>query len=171
VLTQILGIQCIPPSIAPGADGETVDVFVSCPEGFRSPKKPVPLRLARIADPTKTPEYSVSCPPSQRTVVVAVRAEGGANLPILYLGREIARTDASGAAHVLLRAKPDETFSLTLDTGGKGRERMNPKSPGENFVVKDQDAVLTFTQTFTTERLPPVKGPGIPINLTSPRRR
>lgn len=141
----------------PGVEGETVDVLVSCPEGFRSPKKPTPLRLTRMADPAKTPEYSVSCPPAQRTVVVAVRAENGPDLPIMHLGREIARTDASGAAHVVLRAKPDDTFSLTLDTSGKGRERMNPKSPGENFVVKDQDDVLTFTQAFTVERPPPGK--------------
>jgi hypothetical protein len=156
--------------VVPGVDGETVDAFVSCPEGFRSPKKPVPLRLARIADPAKTPEFSVACPPSQRTIVVAVRADGGPDLPIMHLGREIARTDASGAAHVLLKAKPDDTFSLTLDTSGKGREQLKPKSPGENFVVKDQDDVFTFTQTFTMDRPPPVRGPGKPVNLT-PRRR
>ena len=56
-----------------------------------------------------------------RRVVVAVRAENGPNLPVTYLGRAVGRTDASGAAHVLLAMHPGDQFSLGLDTSGNKR--------------------------------------------------
>jgi len=135
-----------------GKDGETFNITVTCPEGFQSPTKPVLVTLKRLADPTKTPEYEVSCPPTTRTVVVAVRADGGPNLPVKYLGREVARTDASGAAHVLLKLKPDETFDLVLGTDDKGSERLRPQNPYASFIVKERDEVFTFDQKFELEK-------------------
>ena len=64
--------------------------------------------LRRLAEPSKVPAYQATCPPTTRAIVVAVAAENGAGLPVLYLGREVARTDASGAASVLLHAVPGE---------------------------------------------------------------
>jgi len=140
-----------------GRDGETFDVVVKCPQGFASPTKPVTVVLKRLADPKKHPEYFVTCPPTTRMVVVAVRAEGGPNLPVMHLGREVARTDASGAAHVLLRLRPDEQFDLQIRTDEPGNERLRPKSPQEAFFMKAKDDVLTFDQKFTLEKLPPRK--------------
>ena len=115
-----------------GTDGETFPIGVACPDGFRSPARPVDVTLRRLED-GKLPEYFVSCPPATRSVVVAVRAENGANLPVVYLGREVARTDGSGAAHVHLRLKP--------------------QNPTASFVVKDHDDVFSFDQRFErTER-------------------
>lgn len=145
-----------------GRDGESFDVNVQCPEGFRSPVKPISIILKRLADPSKRPEYAVACPPTSRKVVVAVRADGGPNLPVMYLGREIARTDESGAAHVLLTLKPDEHFELKLDTSEKGNERMRPKNPFASFTVKDQDDMFVFDQKFELERLKPVVRRGRP---------
>src|SRR6185436_15686582 len=99
-----------------GKDGETFDIVVKCPEGFVSPQKPTQVVLKRLSDPTKKPEYAVLCPPTTRTVVIAVRADNGPNLPVMYLGREVGRTDPSGAAHVLLQLRPDEQFDLVLST-------------------------------------------------------
>lgn len=141
-----------------GRDGEVFDVTVSCPEGHQSPSAPLQIPLKRLADPKKTPEYEVSCPPSTRTVVVAVRAEGGPNLPILYLGREIARTDGAGAAHVMLKLKPDESFDLVLSTRDKQGERLRPQNPTASFVVKDRDEVLLFDQRFDQEKKKPSGG-------------
>lgn len=133
-----------------GKEGETFDVAVSCPEGFLSPSKPIQVTLKRLADANKKPEYDVSCPPTIRTVVVAVRADGGANLPVLYLGREVARTDGAGAAHVLLQLKPDEPFDLVLGTSEN--ERLRPQNPFASFVVKERDEVFVFDQRFELEK-------------------
>lgn len=145
-----------------GKDGETFDVFVRCPVGFQSPTKPLTILLRRLADVSKKPEYEAACPPTTRTVVVAVRAENGPNLPITHLGREIGRTDAAGAAHVLLKVTPDESFSLTLDTTEKGRERLRPQNPVASFSVKEHDDVLVFDKKFELERVfggPKKRGP------------
>jgi hypothetical protein len=135
-----------------GKDGEGFDITVSCPEGFQSPSKPISVILRRLADPSRVPEYEVSCPPTARTVVVAVRADGGTNLPVMYLGREIGRTDGSGSAHVLLKLKPDDTFDLVLATNEKGNDRLRPQNPFATFVVKDRDEVFTFDQKFEQEK-------------------
>jgi hypothetical protein len=138
-----------------GKDGESFDVAVSCPDGFQSPSKPIQVVLKRLAD-DKKPEYDVACPPTVRTVVVAVRADGGANLPVLYLGREVARTDTAGAAHVLLKLKPDEPFDLVLGTTENAS--LRPQNPFASFVVKDHDDVFVFDQRFEQEKKKPKGG-------------
>jgi hypothetical protein len=138
-----------------GKDGEAFDVTVSCPEGFQSPAKPLQVVLKRLAD-DKKPEYDVVCLPTSRTVVVAVRADGGANLPVLYLGREVARTDAAGAAHVLLKLKPDEPFDLVLGT--QDNDRLRPQNPFASFVLKERDEVFVFDQRFELEKKKVVRG-------------
>lgn len=135
-----------------GRDGEAFDVTITCPEGYQSPAKPLPVLLKRLADPTRKPEYEVTCPPTTRTVVVAVRADGGPNLPVMYLGREVARTDGAGAAHVMLKLKPDESFDLVLGTAEKTAERLRPQNPFASFAVKDRDEVFVFDQRFEQEK-------------------
>lgn len=144
-----------------GKDGESFSVTVACPEGFESPAKPVQVLLKRLADQSKMPEYAATCPPTNRTVVVAVRAENGPDLPVLYLGREVARTDASGAAHVMLKLPPGDEFSLTLSTGDD--KLIKPQSPVASFAVGNRDDVVLFDQRF--ERAKPV------IRSSGPRRR
>lgn len=138
-----------------GKDGESFDIAVSCPDGFQSPQKPIQVVLKRLAD-DKKPEYDVSCPPTIRSVVVAVRADGGANLPVLYLGREVARTDGAGAAHVLLKLKPDEPFDLVLGT--QDNASLRPQNPFASFVVKERDEVFVFDQRFELEKKKVSKG-------------
>jgi hypothetical protein len=136
-----------------GNEGDTYDVAVKCPAGFQSPTKPISITLHRFAEPSKTPEYEVSCPPTTRTIVVAVRAENGANLPVLYLGRAVGRTDASGAATILLpNLDADSQFELTLDTTEKGNEVLKPQNPTSTFTVKRSDDVLTFDVKFVVEK-------------------
>jgi hypothetical protein len=141
-----------------GKDGERFDVTVRCPEGFQSPSKPLTVLLRRLAEPTKTPELYVTCPPTTRTVVVAVRADSGPKLPVLFLGREVARTDNSGAAHVMLRLKSDDAFDLVLGTDGN--DRLRPQNPSASFIVKDRDEVFVFDQRFEVEKRKPVYGTG-----------
>ncbi|XYH94732.1 hypothetical protein ACMHYB_43970 [Sorangium sp. So ce1128] len=136
-----------------GKDGESFEVFVKCPEGFQSPTAPLQVLLRRLASPSRTPEYLVTCRPSLRTVVVAIRADGAPSLPVMHLGREVARTDTSGAGHVVLRVKPDEVFTLVLDTSEKGNERLRPQNPGETFTVKGTDEVFLFEEKFHQEKV------------------
>ncbi len=134
-----------------GADGEMVDASIRCPSGHTSPAKPISMRLARTRD-GRAPVFKVACPPMQRHVVVAVKAENGANLPVLYLGKVITRTDESGAAHFALQAAPGEQFQVTLDTSGKEGEKLKPLSPSKPFTVGGADDIFVFEQKFDVEK-------------------
>jgi len=136
--------------ILPGAEGETTDVTVMCPDPLTSPTRPTTLRLTRFADRTKVPEYSVSCPPMLRRVVVAVKAENGPNLPVVYLNRVITRTDPSGAAHFVLDLAPGAQFQVTLDT--TQNVRLRPPSPSKPFIGPQRDEIVVFEQRFEAER-------------------
>lgn len=142
-----------------GEEGQSFELSVQCPDGYKSPTSDLTVVLRRLADPSKVPAYTVSCPPTTRTVVVAIAADKGPNLPVLYLGRMVARTDASGAADVLLHVPPGEQFSLTLSTAEKGAEALRPQSPVATFGVKDSDDVFVFTPRFTVEQQKPVYRP------------
>jgi hypothetical protein len=145
-----------------GTEGEVFPFTISCPDGYRSPAKPIDVTLRRLADPGAPPEFAVSCTPLTRTVVVAVRADQGPHLPVVYLGQEVARTDASGAAHVLLTLPPGEEFELMLDTSQAAGERLRPQKPSGKFSVKNADEILTFHVPFTIEvekRAPPRAAP------------
>jgi hypothetical protein len=147
-----------------GTEGEAVDLTIRCPQNFDSPKRPVSVTLVRFVDIQKVPEYQANCAALQRNVVVAVRAVNGANLPVKFLGREVARTDQAGAAHFELTVRPDEAFVVTLDTTEKGSERMKPQNPSRSFNVPAQEEIALFNQTFQIEKKPQVfysapKGP------------
>lgn len=137
-----------------GQEGETRELWVKCPDGFQSPARPIVASLRRISDPAKLPQYDATCPPLERTVIVAVRTENGPNLPVMYLDKEVARTDASGAAHVLLKMKPGDSFELVLSTAERGNERLRPQNPSAPFTVRAQDDLLLFEQHFTREKDP-----------------
>lgn len=134
-----------------GAEGETTDVTIKCPDAFTSPTKSTSIRLTRFADKSKVPEYAVSCPPSLRRVVVAVKAENGPNLPVMYLNRMITRTDASGAAHFALEVAPNTQFQVTLDT--TENTKLKPPSPTKPFTVPSHDDILVFDQKFEVEKV------------------
>lgn len=151
--TQLIGITDAAGRLSlrlKGAEGEVFDLNVACPTGYQSPSKPLTVTLRRIADQTTKPEYRVSCPPTLRKIVVAVRAENGANLPVKYLGREVARTDASGAAHVKLDVTPNQAIQLVLDTADE--KDLRPQSPAHTFDVKGADDVFVLDQNFKVER-------------------
>lgn len=131
-----------------GIEGDRIPLQVRCPATYVPPTAALEVSLRRIEDASRFASYRVSCSPELRTVVVAVRASNGPNLPVLYLGREVARTDGSGAAHVELRLRTGERFELVLATRDKEAERLTPQNPIGVFVVKNQDEVLFFNQKF-----------------------
>ena len=133
-----------------GSEGESIEVIVKCPDAFQSPNKPLSVRLTRFADKTKVPEYAQSCPPALRRVVVAVKADNGPNLPVVYLNHIITRTDASGAAHFALEVAPGSQFQVTLDT--QENPKIKPPSPSRPFTAPQHDEILVFDQHFDVEK-------------------
>lgn len=147
-----------------GAPGDLVQVQVDCPSGHRSPDKLLAITLKPLLERGRKPEYRVACPPLLRSVVVAVRAQNGANLPVKYLGKEIARTDGAGACHALLKVAPGETVTLTLDTSAAEHAQLMPQNPELKLTVPERDEVVVFDQTFSRpldkpRRRPKQRGP------------
>jgi hypothetical protein len=150
-----------------GTAGELIDVQVRCPDELKPPP-PLQIRLRDTVD-GKVPEHAVACPPRVRNVVVAVRAGSGVDLPLIYLGRPIARTDAFGIAHALVKAIPGEALDLTLDTSNS--PRLRPQNPSAQYIVKEQDEVFILDQKFAEEKPPRVvvRKPSVPKRIATPR--
>lgn len=147
-----------------GAEGQVLDLVVQCPEGYRSPEKGISVALRAIADTDRRPEYHARCEPLLRTLVVAVRAVHGANLPVLYLGREVARTDRDGAAHVLVQRPSDDSVELVLDT--HERPELRPRNPSVRFQVGAEDEVVVFEPPLQVPP-PPKKQRPRPAGITN----
>ncbi len=144
-----------------GAEGDNVALSVQCPAGFQSPAEPITFALRRLSEGSRAPSFAAQCAPLTRSVVVGIRAENGPNLPVTYLGKEIARTDASGAAHVVLNVKASEPVTVGLYTkaGGDKRPRLRPENPTLTFVPKEKDDFVTLEQKFEVERGARAKAP------------
>jgi hypothetical protein len=134
-----------------GTEGERISLKVACPEGYVSPVQPTEVTLHRLAEAGKKAEYDVTCPSVNRRVALVVRADHGPRLPVLYLGKEVARTDESGAAHALLSVPANEDAEITIGTGEAGAERLRPQNPSMKFVPSDQDDVKVLNVAFAQE--------------------
>ncbi len=150
-----------------GKDGDQVELTVKCPADYDSPSAPLVVPLRRLAKGSQLPKFEARCAPALRTVVVGVRAEKGPNLPVVYLGRTVARTDASGAAIFTAKVRPTEQVAVLLGTGEKGAEQLRPQSPTLTFVAKDYDDFVVLDQAFTVEKKPAHYQPR-PINRPTP---
>jgi hypothetical protein len=137
-----------------GAEGDSVSVNVACPPGYQSPGQPIVVSLRRLSADSRIPSFVARCSPLTRTVVVGIRTENGPNLPVVYFGKEIGRTDAWGAAHVVLTVKATEQITLSLDTksGADKRGKLRPENPTLTFVAKDADDFVVLEQKFEVER-------------------
>jgi hypothetical protein len=140
----------------PGSEGDTVALQVKCPDTHASPARPMQIVLKR-PDAGRT-EYVALCPPLLRRVVLAVRAENGPNLPVKFFGKEVTRTDASGAAHYMVDARPGDQLELSISTNEKGAEALRPQNPVFSYVVRPQDEVVLFDARFQIDK-PSAPGP------------
>jgi hypothetical protein len=130
-----------------GHEGDVLPIEVSCPTGHRAPP-PVLVPLRRVGHDVR-PEFAAVCTPLTRSIVVAVRAERGPNLPLLYLGRELARTDSSGAAHLLLDIASEDVVELVLDTAEQ--PQLRPKNPVLRIQPGPGDEITALSQNFTVQ--------------------
>lgn len=133
-----------------GHEGDVIAVELRCPAGHRAPSDPLFVPLRRLVDSSVVPTFAARCTPVTRTLIVAVRAEGGANVPIRYLGRELARTDAFGAAHLMLGVPTDEVVELTLNT--EEQADLRPISPTLRVQATRGEQLVAVSQTFTQRR-------------------
>jgi hypothetical protein len=132
-----------------GSEGQRLELQARCPGSYVPERQLVSVTLRRLQSSRKLPKYRVDCQPATRTAVVAVRATNGADLPVMYLGREVARTDSSGVAHVALTLRPGERYELGIDTTGRA---LVPKSPRAVFVVGSEDELVFFDQSFQSRK-------------------
>ena len=151
-----------------GSEGDRIELLVKCPADFLSPSKPLEVVLHRLVDPNARVEHEVQCPPVRRALVVVVRAEHGPNLPVMVLGREVARTDASGVADVLLEVPANDQVEMTLQTTDEGTGvRLRPQNPAMKFTGEDRDDMKLFDVQFEVDR-PRHRGPAaraLPVRI------
>jgi hypothetical protein len=133
-----------------GREGDVFRVGVACPAGYEA-VTPVELDVVVRRDETgRLPEFAVRCARTLRRAVVAVRATNGPRLPILHLGREVGRTDASGAATLALDVQPGTDVELVLDTHAE--KRIHPASPTLSFKAPSTDDLVLLDQKFIVDR-------------------
>jgi hypothetical protein len=150
---------------ARGREGDMFPVDIACPPGHRAPPPLlVPLRQVgrEGSGQVVRPEFAAVCTPLTQSIVVAVRAEGGPHLPLMHMGRELCRTDASGAAHVLLDVALEDVVELTLDTSGQ--PSLRPRNPILRVQPGLEDAITAISQELTVQPQPRVE------KVTAPRR-
>lgn len=132
-----------------GLEGDVFRLSVSCPEGHRAPAAiEFDLLVQKNADGS-LPELRARCPRTLRRAVVVMRAENGKDLPVVHLGRVVARTDASGAATFGLDVHPSEDVELTFDT--TAAKKLVPHMPIVSFKAPERDDIVFVEQKFTVE--------------------
>jgi hypothetical protein len=131
-----------------GREGDRRLFLVRCPSEFQSPVEPLVISLHHNTEGAANAVYTATCVPFKRSVVVAVRLEGGAGLPIYYLDEEAARTDESGAAHFVVQAAPGEPFRIAVRTR-EVDENLRPVDPTAELSVDASDDIVLFEQTFS----------------------
>ena len=151
-----------------GQEGESVDLTVKCPADYVSPSKPISVLLRRNTG-AKLPEYEASCPPAIRHLVVAVRADNGANLPVRVLDKVVGYTDGAGAFTYAVPLRPGDGIEMMLDTSANSL--LSPKNPSKNFPMASYDDVMTFDQKFQVAEVKKKAAPRkqVPIAI-GPRR-
>jgi hypothetical protein len=139
-----------------GREGTTFQVEIRCPKLYRSPTEPLAIRRFVTGD-ASSPEYLAKCSRLRHTLVVAIHADGGANLPVLHLGKEVARTDEVGSASVRIEGEVRERVDLQLDTSDPKYAKLHPQNPVSSFEISNRDEIQRFDVKFTRDAKPVAK--------------
>lgn len=134
-----------------GREGDIFRIAVACPDGFTgAAASELEVVVQSTEGAPRVPEFSSRCGRVTRRAVVAVRANNGPHLPVLYLGRPIGKTDASGAATVALDVRPGSDVELVLDT--HDAKKLHPQNPVLGFKAEDKDDLVLLEQAFAVDR-------------------
>lgn len=144
-----------------GVEGGTAALGVKCPDGFASPQLPLTVGLRRLSPNSPAPRFNSECVPLVHSIVAAVRAENGPNLPISFLNRVVGHTDELGVGHVLLETAAHQQITLTLDT--REHPNVSPQNPALTFIAPEDEALVLLEQKFV------VKKPRAPRPRSVPR--
>jgi hypothetical protein len=136
-----------------GAEGQIMPIALSCPKEYASPEVLPALRLTHSrpvqSAATQPISYEATCTRKMREVVLVVRANNGADIPVEITGKLASATDADGNAHVLLRVNRDvSSLAVSLDTSAQ--PKLKPQSPSRVFKLSGKDSVLFYEQSFAT---------------------
>ncbi|MGB5694642.1 MAG: hypothetical protein WBM46_03230 [Polyangiales bacterium] len=139
-----------------GRVGQRLSIEHECPSGHEAPPEPATLRLRefRAIDASGSPavEMTLTCRPTKRIAAFIVRAKNGSDLPVLLDGQSVARTNASGVAHLSTSGRPDTEYVIELDT--RDHPRLSPQRPKHLFVLPDADEIFILDQAFDVEPRP-----------------
>jgi len=138
--------------VVSGREGATFFVDVRCPNGYRSPG--APLEIRRLDNGSKTaPEYVAHCNRLRHKLVVNIKAVGApASMPILHLGKPIARLDGEGKARITLEGDVLERFDLQIDTSAPAFAKIHPQNPTGSFEIANRDEERSFEVKFIAEK-------------------
>jgi len=73
---------------------------------------------------------------------------------VMIEGREVARTDSSGTAHVSLNMAPGASFQVLLATATVS-PMLRPQDPQLTFVFPDSNEIFAFDENFDEAAPPP----------------
>lgn len=138
----------------PGREGSQILFEPQCPAGAHALGDPPSLRLRTLSG-GPPPEVEVVCGRDKRMAALVVSARGFGGLPVLVHDREVARTDATGTAHVLLEGSPATPMRVVLDT--RSLPRVVPQSPHQDFQIGKRDDIVVFSPELTEIKEPPKK--------------
>jgi hypothetical protein len=148
-----------------GSEGDAVELLVQCPEGLASPEKPITVGLRVMAPGSPSPRFEAECVPLTHNILVGLRTDKGADLPVLYLDEVVGHTNSAGVAHLRLTVTPKEQVTLTIDTSKK--PALRPQNPRITFVTSDKDEMILLEQKFDLlrKKAKPKAKPNIPTPI------
>ncbi len=135
-----------------GAEGAELLVEPNCPEGYRGARPNYPVTLRSAASAVGPLKAAIVCARTARLAAVVVRTNGAANLPVTVDGRELARTDAAGIAHFLVKASANQSFEVGIDTSSE--RHLRPANPATTYKIRETDEIFVFDQAFLQEEPP-----------------
>jgi hypothetical protein len=131
----------------------------ACPAAYEPPAAERELAIDPSAASTPAPQAPLKlearCTPLDIEAALVVRASGApaSGLPVVVRDEMVARTDAEGFAHVLLRARRGSALTVGLDT--HEHPALVPASPLETFQLGDADTILLFDRKLATPAVKP----------------
>lgn len=135
-----------------GDEGQTLPVYATCPERYSPPSSLPPLRLTQaraLASGRAEPiAYDVVCDRKTRSVVVAVKASGLEDAPVLINGERQAVTDDDGIAHVAFTVDRDAP-SVRVDLDISAVPTLAPRTP----VAPSRSTERTRSSSSTSSSL------------------